>query len=615
MHDEKTPAMEAPGLVEDDRKGHSLHSIDGPGTQASKGDNVVHLNGLLPARPKASEPVEPEVGPFFKLIGREATALMGIGRDQDRKPDAKPDLIVHRGNLPLTAMQLRQLLPQSEYLFTRGVPVKVTLADGFPIATPLTISLLVVEAHRLCQPIRFNDKGERVEVTLPDRVARMYLEMVGEWDLPPLEGITSAPLLSEDGSIRAIEGYDPETRLWGTGVPPLDIPERPTEAEAWSALNLLRTAFRTFPFGDAPRVLKGNVEVVDLSQPPGLDESAFLVGLMTAVCRASLWLVPGFLVTSAAISGAGTGKGLLVRAIGKIAFGIDLPAFTSGNDRHELDKRLVAKLVEAGPVLFLDNVNGVTLKSDTLASVLTERPATVRLLGETRMVPLNCATFVAVTGNGLSISEDLARRFIPCRLDAQCEDPEDRPFAPGFLDDIEDSRPTLLTAALTVWRWGRQNASRLKPGQPLGSYETWTRWVRDPLMALGCLDPVLRIKEIKAADPRRRETVEFFRVWWDHHGDHPVKAADLSEAVRVLADPHGRGRQYLVARLGKLLDTRMAGFMLTRQEAAGQWGVATYALMRTNSRPIGSREHRDHRDHRGVPTLAMALCPLCPLCP
>jgi hypothetical protein len=36
------------------------------------------------------------------------------------------------------------------------------------------------------------------------------------------------------------------------------------------------------------------------------------------------------------------------------------------------------------------------------------------LTSETRMVPLNSTAFVALTGNGLSVTEDLARRFILC---------------------------------------------------------------------------------------------------------------------------------------------------------------------------------------------------------
>jgi len=120
--------------------------------------------------------------------------------------------------------------------------------------------------------------------------------------------------------------------------------------------------------------------VVDLNHAPGQDESAFLIALMTAICRPSLHLAPGFLINAPSISGSGSGKGLLVRAINAIAYGIQPRAFTTGSERHELDKRLAAELVEAHPAVFLDNVNGTALRSDLLASVLTERPARVRLI-------------------------------------------------------------------------------------------------------------------------------------------------------------------------------------------------------------------------------------------
>ena len=141
------------------------------------------------------------------------------------------------------------------------------------------------------------------------------------------------------------------------------------------------------------------------------------------------------------ISGAGTGKGLLVRSICAIAFGVQPRAFTKGGDRQELDKRLASDLIEAAPILFLDNVNGTMLRSDILARVLTERPARVRALGRTEMVTLNSTAFIAVTGNGVAVTEDLARRFLVCELDARCEDPEQRLFESGFLGRIEHRRP------------------------------------------------------------------------------------------------------------------------------------------------------------------------------
>jgi hypothetical protein len=504
----------------------------------------------------------------------------------------KPDLIVDTGDLPATAREVRDLLAQSGCLFDRGVPVKTVPSPdgGPPTAIRLTSHRVVIEAHRLCRPVK-SVCDELVPVTLPDRVARMYLEMDGEWGLQPLAGISTAPLLSSDGSVRAAEGYDHATSLWCANVPTLRIPDHSIRAEAEAALRLLRQAVRTFPFADAPRRKDAalGVEVVNLDRSPGMDESTFLVGLLTATCRPSLWLAPGFVVRAPEISGAGTGKGLLVRSICAIAFGVQPHAFTKGGDRQELDKRLAAELVQAKPILFLDNVNGSMLRSHILASILTERPARVRPLGHTQMVALNSTAFVTVTGNGLTVSEDLARRFIVCELDAQCEDPEQREFKAGFLDQISRRRAELLAAALTIWRWGRQNASDLKPGRPLGSFEQWSEWCRDPLIALGCRDPVERIEAIKSDDPYRRRIVELFEAWHAHHADRPTTAADLAEPVRALVDRQGRGRQFVAARLVQFTGTRAGGFVLTRQEPAGKWGATTYSLVRTQSIPHGLR--------------------------
>jgi putative DNA primase/helicase len=499
--------------------------------------------------------------------------------------DDKPDLIVDSGDLPATAREVRDLLSSAGDFFDRGMPVKVVKpVDGsLPRAIPLSFTNVVIETHRVCRPVRPQGEDELVPVTLPDRVARMYLSMTSDWQLQPLIGITTAPILGPDGAVRAVNGFDPETKLWCANLPAFDLPEHPSRAEAESALHALRDPFRTFPFGDAKRRPDKDlgVDVVDIDQSPGLDESGHLVGLLTAICRANLGLAPGLMVRAPEISGAGTGKGLLVRAISAIAFGVSPRAFTKGGDRQELDKRLASDLIEAAPIVFLDNVNGSILRSDTLASVLTERPARVRPLGRTGMVALNSTAFIAVTGNGLTVSEDLARRFVVCELDGRCEHPEQRRFGSGFLDQIGRRRAELLGAALTIWRWGRQNVAALQPGRALGSFENWAEWCRDPLVALGCRDPVERIDSVKADDPHRRRIVELFDVWHQHHGERPIKAVDLAEPVQALVDPQGRSRQFIAARIRQLTGTRAGGFVLSRQEAVGRWSAATYALRRT----------------------------------
>jgi tripartite-type tricarboxylate transporter receptor subunit TctC len=207
----------------------------------------------------------------------------------------KPELVVHAGDLPATAEAVRDLLADSGKFFDRGVPVRLDRqADGSPPkAIALTKNTVVIETHRLVQPVKFV-RGTKVEVTLPDRVAQMYLDMGGEYGLPPLAGISTAPVLSRDGAMRVHDGYDWATALWCCcSLSPLTIPSRPTEIDAAVALHRLRRAFRTFPFADAPRRRDASlgVEVVHLAEPPGRDESSFLVALLTATCRPSLWLV------------------------------------------------------------------------------------------------------------------------------------------------------------------------------------------------------------------------------------------------------------------------------------------------------------------------------------
>ena len=64
--------------------------------------------------------------------------------------------------------------------------------------------------------------------------------------------------------------------------------------------------------------------------------------------------------------------------------------------------------------------------------------------------------------------------------------------------------------------------------------------------------------------------------------------------MKQVADPQGRGRQYLASQMEKLVGTRMAGFVLTRQAPAGKRGVATYALQKTDA----PEDHGGHRGHR-----------------
>ena len=378
------------------------------------------------------------------------------------------------------------ILADAGLLFDRGVPVRLTFdqIQGGAAAQIMSPDGLVLMAHNVCRPYALKQQKDgtikEINVRLPRAFAVMYLDWRGEWRLPLLNGIASAPLLREDGTIFCAQGYDAPSGMWLENVPDLAdaIPDHPTRGQAEAALHLLRETFKTFCFADAASDFDAatGLTVVDTNRPPGRDESAFLVGLLTAVCRPSLHLAPGVLLRAAPLSGAGAGKGLLARCISMIAFGHEPYAVTGGGNAEELEKRIASELIAGGSALFLDNMNNTALKSDLLASAITERPARVRVLGRSQMVPLNASAFVILTGNGLTVSEDLARRFIAVEFDPGTEDPESRPFTIDIRAVVKARRQELLSALLTIWRWGRlractrgQNPRQLRAVVPVGA--------------------------------------------------------------------------------------------------------------------------------------------------
>ena len=550
------------------------------------------------------------------LDSHDLTADLQALQAEDPRGRGRVDLEVREADLPDTAAELGQILAQQPMLFDRGGPARVAYdaQRGGLVADRLTRDGVINACHAVARPFRWQPQSDgppkQQYLTLPDRVARLYLDRKGRWGLRPLDGIAHAPLLSDDGTMRAVDGYDPISHLWCEDIPKVDVPPNPSRAEAETAFRMLRDTFRTFAFADAVKVYDPalGVNVVDLAYPPGDDESAALALILTAVCRPSLGLCPGFVARAPSISGAGTGKGLLCRAACMLAYGRHPRAMTAGGTPDEIDKRIAAALIGAEPVLFIDNVNGVNLRSDILASCITERPRYVRPLGSSTMVPLNTAVLILVTGNGLTVSEDLARRFLVVEMDAGMEDPENRQFQGDLVGDIANHRDELLLAALTIWRWGLRNQSLLSRGKALGSFGQWCRWVRDPLLTLGCRDPVDRVAVTKANDPRRRANAELFTAWWQAHGGTRVTIADLAESVRMIADPQGTGRQYLAAHIRRLEGTRAAGFHLVRNAPDGKWSADTYQLFR-GAEASGVKSIGGHRGHRGA---AMDGTPMAP---
>jgi hypothetical protein len=392
-----------------------------------------------------------------------------------------PQLVIDHANLPTTAKQLAAYLSQAGHLFERGTQaVRIVQGRDGERIERLNPQSVIVEAHEVCRPAEErNTQGTLVlhPVTLPVALARIYLNLGADRNLPILNGICAAPRLSDDGTIHTAQGFDRSSGLWCLAVEIPAIAPRPTADDAKGAFQFIRTCFASFPFADSARLQVNQNFAVDLSKDPGADESAFLIALMTAICRPSLPLAPALLIRAPELSGSGAGKGLLVHAIAQIAFAQKPKAFTTQGAGRELTKRIESAMMQSEPMIFLDNCNDELLDSNVLAQVLTETAVSTRPLGHSKMTLLFTNAFIVVTGNAVQISEDLARRFLVVELDPKCENPEQRRFDQDFHALISARRLELLAAFLTIWRWGRLNTP--EAGLPFGSFGVWSTWCRE----------------------------------------------------------------------------------------------------------------------------------------
>ena len=145
--------------------------------------------------------------------------------------------------------------------------------------------------------------------------------------------------------------------------------------------------------------------------------------------------------------------------------------------------------------------------------MLTQSVIVVRELGFSRNIvtaPNNASLFA--NGNNLVIANDIVRRVLLCRLDAEMARPWERQIERNLLQTIRDERGKLVCAILTVLRAWHIAGDGIK--LPLtGSFEQWSFRIRKPLVWLGYEDPWDGVKEVAADDPRRDELLAVAVEW------------------------------------------------------------------------------------------------------
>src|SRR5262245_41116463 len=171
-----------------------------------------------------------------------------MARPQLAATDVRPDVRVITADPAATATNLITILAPTHKLFRRGdyLVHVVETNDGKPPAIVAASAPSITDlTHQYARVLGRKGRKESdwQPVPLPERIAKIVLTRLA--DFPILRAITAIPVLTADGTIRVLDGYDAATGLYGVRPIAIDVPEHPTKDDAAAALARTRERFKT----------------------------------------------------------------------------------------------------------------------------------------------------------------------------------------------------------------------------------------------------------------------------------------------------------------------------------------------------------------------------------
>jgi hypothetical protein len=447
--------------------------------------------------------------------------------------DVVPDEITPgRPTIQLIAAEFANIVNQLEthivpHIYTQGAQLaRLTEAhdDGeiqrnadAVMIIPATVPWARKRFDELVEFQRYDGRQQEWKRVAPPAEHVNALLGLGGWTkLRPLDAIARAPYLRADGSICDVPGYDAPTRtLYVPSIEFPPIPARPSCADALAALNRLREPFNEFPWKE------------------GASESAFVSHILAEAARLAMERCPMYFYDAPM---AGTGKSTLQEMAARIVHGTEPALRPWVNDEEEIRKSLYACLMAGDRSIWFDNVpDGFKVRSHVLEAFLTSAVWKDRKLGESTTTGIANKAVLVASGNNLTPSSALARRSIVIRLDANTEHLRERVFRiPNPRRYVMERRAQMLADALTIIRAYITHPHTSAPPIALPSFESWSKFARDPLIWLGMADPV--VTQLNETDDEMRNVGPIFERLFANFGEKPFTAAEMARVVGSLSD-------------------------------------------------------------------------------
>jgi hypothetical protein len=275
--------------------------------------------------------------------------------------------------------------------------------------------------------------------------------------LPRLTRVVEVPVFASDGQLVVTPGYQPASGIYYDPAPGFvvpDIPEHPSHRDLRRVIRLLLDELLVdFPFATEA-------------------DRAHAVALLLLPFARSLIAGPTPLHLIEKPT-PGTGGTLLAQIVASPVLGRPAPTMIEGSDAAEWSKRITAKLLEGPAVILIDNVRH-RLESAALAMALTATVYEDRVLGESKIVRVPVHAAWIATGNNPVLSDEIARRTVRIRLDAEMEHPWERTDFrhPDLRTWATEHRADLVGACCVLVRaW--LAAGRPPGSETIGMFEGW----------------------------------------------------------------------------------------------------------------------------------------------
>lgn len=214
-----------------------------------------------------------------------------------------------------------------------------------------------------------------------------------------------------------------------------------------------------------------------------------------------------------------TGKSKIIDDVLSLVLNLDIGMVTWTDDEDEIRKRILAMVLSGKSVICIDNIPS-SFESHALASLLTSRSVSDRLLGQSVFVTAPNRLTIIATGNNTEASSEIAKRALLSRLEPGTETPEMRS---GFTH--QDLYAYVLANRAGILRWLIDVGTKGPLGEcpPMGGFERWIALPGRIVCGQGLPLVTSAVLPVKAND----NLAPLYAAWDSAYGDAWVSTSEL----------------------------------------------------------------------------------------